>query len=130
MYVHHGAKVPCIQSGTFLVPIDGACQRVARDATAFACRDAKVATVISGAWPNPADNEPNIRWVREYHDALLPHSEQGGYVNFMAADDQHRIRSNYRENYDRLVQVKTHYDPDNLFRLNQNIEPAARAGSA
>jgi hypothetical protein len=130
VHLVHGATVPCIQSGTFLFPLDGACQRVPPEATAFAFRDAAVATVVSGAWPNPADNEPNIRWVRDYYDALRPHSEEGGYVNFMAADDLDRVRSNYRQNYDRLVQVKNRYDPENLFRLNQNIEPTARAKSA
>ncbi len=64
--------------------------------------------------------------MRDYWEAIHPHSELGGYVNFMAADDQDRIRDNYRGNYDRLVEVKRRYDPDNLFRMNQNIDPAGR----
>ncbi|WP_405594472.1 BBE domain-containing protein [Streptomyces sp. NBC_01092] len=52
-----------------------------------------------------------------------PHSEEGGYINFMAADDQNRIRANYKTNYDPLVEVKRKYDPENLFHLNQNIKP-------
>jgi FAD/FMN-containing dehydrogenase len=61
--------------------------------------------------------------VRRYYDAVAPHSEEGGYVNFMAGDDQGRIRANYRGNYDRLITVKRAYDPGNLFHLNQNIVP-------
>jgi FAD/FMN-containing dehydrogenase len=74
-------------------------------------------------WPDPGDNEHNIGWVRDYWRAIEPHSESGGYVNFMAGDDQDRIRDNYGENYERLVEVKRRYDPENLFRMNQNIVP-------
>ena len=64
-----------------------------------------------------------IAWLRDYYEALSPYSEPGGYVNFMQDDDDHRVRDNYRQNYDRLVQVKRTYDPDNLFHLNQNVVP-------
>jgi hypothetical protein len=74
-------------------------------------------------WPEPADNEKNTAWVRDYYDATAPLSEEGGYINFMAGDDQDRIRANYGGNYDRLVEVKRVYDPENLFRVNQNIAP-------
>ena len=74
-------------------------------------------------WPEPAENDANVAWVRDFYEATAPHSEEGGYINFMAGDDQDRIRTNYRENYDRLVEVKRKYDPDNLFHLNQNIRP-------
>jgi len=122
-HVEHAAKTPCVESGAFLFPIDGACHRVAPDQTAFAGRDGAFAAVISGAWPNPADNERNIGWVRRYHEALRPYSEEGAYVNFMSGDDQDRVRATYRHNHDRLVEIKRRYDPANLFRLNQNIEP-------
>jgi FAD/FMN-containing dehydrogenase len=106
-----------------IYPINGAVHRVASDGTAFAYRDANFATVIAGMWADPADNVANTTWVRDYYDATAPLSEEGGYVNFMAGDDQDRIRSNYKGNYDRLVSVKRAYDPDNLFHLNQNIKP-------
>ena len=76
-------------------------------------------------WPDPADNPANIRWVRDYFDATAPHSERGGYVNFMSDDDQDRVVVNYRANYQRLADIKRTYDPGNLFHLNQNIRPAA-----
>ena len=125
-HVEHGSKVPVVNSTMHLYPIDGACHRVAPDATAFSHRHANFAPVIAGMWPDPADNQTNIRWVRDYYDATAPHSEEGGYINFMAGDDQDRIRANYGQNYDRLVQVKSQYDPDNLFHMNQNIKPAGR----
>jgi FAD/FMN-containing dehydrogenase len=122
-HLEHGPKVPVVNSTVHIYPIDGACHRVAPDETAFAYRDANFATVIAGMWPDPADNEDNIAWVRDFYDATAPHSEEGGYINFMSDDDQQRIGVNYRDNYDRLVDVKRKYDPDNLFHLNQNIRP-------
>ena len=122
-HLEHGPKVPVVNSTVHIYPINGACHRVAPDATAFAYRDATFATVIAGMWPDPAQNEANIAWVRDFYDATAPHSEEGGYINFMADDDQDRVRVNYRGNYDRLVDIKRQYDPDNLFHLNQNIRP-------
>jgi FAD/FMN-containing dehydrogenase len=122
-HLEHGPKLPAVNSTVHIYPINGACHRVAPDATAFAYRDATFATVIAGMWPDPAQNEDNIAWVRGFYEATAPHSEEGGYINFMAGDDQDRIRVNYRHNYNRLADVKRKYDPDNLFHLNQNIRP-------
>ncbi|WP_236794160.1 FAD-binding oxidoreductase [Amycolatopsis sp. GM8] len=122
-HLQHGPRLPALNSTVHIYPINGACHRVAPDATAFAYRDANFATVIAGMWPDAAQNVENIKWVRDYYDATAPLSEEGGYVNFMAGDDQDRVRANYRDNYDRLVEVKKRYDPDNLFHLNQNIKP-------
>ncbi|MFF3837843.1 FAD-binding oxidoreductase [Streptomyces sp. NPDC001930] len=122
-HVEHAAGLPAVNSTVHIYPINGACHRVAPDATAFAYRDASFATVIAGMWPDPAANEANIAWVRDYYEATAPHSEEGGYINFMADDDQGRIRANYGANYDRLVEAKRTYDPGNLFHLNQNIAP-------
>jgi FAD/FMN-containing dehydrogenase len=122
-HLQHGPKVPVVNSTVHIYPINGACHRVASDATAFAYRDANFATVIAGMWPDPAQNDANTRWVRDYYDATAPLSEEGGSVNFMAADDQERIKANYKGNYERLVGVKRTYDPGNLFHLNQNIKP-------
>jgi hypothetical protein len=122
-HVEHGSKVPALQSTMHLYPINGAVHRLGQQETAFAFRDCLYADVIAGMWPDPAENEANIRWVRDYASATAPHSEPGGYINFMSADDQGRIRDNFRGNYDRLVEVKRRYDPDNLFHVNQNIKP-------
>jgi FAD/FMN-containing dehydrogenase len=122
-HVEHGTKVPAMTSTVHIYPINGACHDMASDQTAFAYRDANFATVIAGMWPDPAQNAANTQWVRDYYDATAPLSEAGGYINFMAEDDQSRIEANYKGNYQRLVQVKRKYDPDNLFHVNQNIKP-------
>jgi FAD/FMN-containing dehydrogenase len=122
-HLEHAPGLPAVNSTVHIYPIDGACHRVPADATAFAYRDANFATVIAGMWPDPAQNEANIDWVRKYYDAVAPHSESGGYINFMADDDQSRIADNYKDNYARLVEVKRKYDPGNLFHRNQNIAP-------
>jgi len=126
-HVAHGSKVPELTSTMHIYPINGACHRVAPESTAFAYRDANFATVIAGMWPDAKDDEANIAWVRDYYEATSPYSEEGGYVNFMAEDDQDRVRTNYKGNYDRLAEIKRRYDPGNLFRHNQNIAPAGAA---
>lgn len=122
-HLENGPKLPAVNSTMHIYPINGACHRVAAEDTAFAYRDANFATVIAGMWPDPETNDAGIKWVRDYSDATAPHSEEGGYINFMSGDDQSRIQANYRGNYDRLVEVKRKYDPDNLFHVNQNIKP-------
>jgi FAD/FMN-containing dehydrogenase len=125
LHVEHGSRVPTVNSLMHLYPIDGAVQRVRPDETAFAYRDVSFACVIAGIWPDPADNEANTKWVRDYWSAIHPYSgTDGGYVNFMSEDDQYRAEANYGANYARLAQVKATYDPENLFHLNQNIKPA------
>lgn len=121
-HAEHGPGVPHVSSTVHIYPINGACHRVSADATAFAYRDASFATVVAGMWPDPGDNEKNTRWVKDYHKALEPHSSAGGYVNFMAEDDSDRVKVNYKGNYERLQSIKRKFDPDNLFRMNQNIK--------
>ncbi|MEU9305289.1 FAD-binding oxidoreductase [Streptomyces sp. NPDC048269] len=125
VYAEYGATTPSIQSATVVFPLDGAVQRVAPDATAFAYRDAGFSAALSPAMPTRAQCEAQVGWTRAFADALAPYSVGGGYVNFMDADDQgrDRVRSNYRQNYDRLVALKRHWDPGNLFHLNHNIAP-------
>jgi FAD/FMN-containing dehydrogenase len=122
-HVQHGPNAPSVSSTMHLYPINGASQRVAPDATAFGHRDASFSMVILAASDDPANDDANTKWVRDYSDAVAPHSEPGGYVNFMDDDDEERVRANYGVNYDRLVEMKRKYDPDNLFRVNQNIAP-------
>lgn len=122
-HLEHGPKLPAVNSTVHIYPINGAVHRVGADETAFAYRDANFATNIAGLWTDPDENEANTKWVRDFYDATAPLSEEGGYVNFMAGDDQERVRASYKGNYDRLVEIKQKYDPGNLFRLNQNIKP-------
>ena len=124
VHMDFGARVPSLQTAVHLYPIDGAVQRVGPSDTAFAYRDVGFSPVIAGMWENPADNDANIAWVRDYFNALEPYAAEGGYINFMDGDDQSRIKANYKGNYERLAQVKKTYDPGNLFHQNQNIVPA------
>jgi hypothetical protein len=61
--------------------------------------------VIAGRWPDPAENEANIAWVRDYYQATAPHSEAGGYINFTSDADGDRIEANYRNHYERLIEM-------------------------
>jgi FAD/FMN-containing dehydrogenase len=125
LHVEHGTQLPTGKSTMHLYPVDGAAGRVAGDATAWAYRGAKWASVIVGVSPDAADNARMTAWARGYWEALHPHSAGGAYVNMMMADEgEARIRASYGGNYDRLAAVKAQYDPDNLFRVNQNIAPS------
>jgi FAD/FMN-containing dehydrogenase len=123
VHLDHGPRVPTIESGLFVFPTNGACHRIDANETSFANRHTKMSAVISGTWHEASDDEANTAWVRDYFEALKPHSEFSGYVNFMSADDQDLVNSNYGPNFQRLKEIKGVYDPGNLFRLNQNIAP-------
>jgi len=122
-HVENGSKVPEVSATMHLYPINGACHRVGPNDTAFAYRDANYGMVILASWMDKSKDAERIQWVRDYYNAIAPFAEPGGYINFMQDDDQYKIRDNYRQNYDRLVDVKRAYDPGNLFHENQNIAP-------
>ena len=116
-------QMPTWKSTMHLYPIDGAAGRVGNDATAWSYRDATWAGVIGGVDPDPANAAAISEWAKAYSDAIRPHSMAGGYVNFQM-DDPDRVRGMYGANYDRLAKIKSKYDPDNVFNVNQNIKPA------
>ena len=91
--------------------------------TAFSFREANWAGVTVGVDPDPANNPKMINWARDYWEALHPYSSGGAYINFMMEEGNQRIQETYRDNYSRLVEIKKRYDPRNLFRVNQNINP-------
>lgn len=124
-HVTHGPGIPTINSALHIYPVSGAANRVGKGDTAFFYRDAKYVHVIAAMYPNPADTAKNVAWVRDYWSALHPYSAGGAYVNFLMEEGDERIRATYGANYDKLVAVKTKYDPTNLFRLNQNVRPTA-----
>jgi FAD/FMN-containing dehydrogenase len=126
-HVEHGRKTPNVSSSMHLHPINGAAQRVGADETAFGHRDKSFAPVIVGIWPDPADNEANTKWVRDYYAAIHPHSgSAGGLRQLHVRRRRAPRRRELRRNYERLSAVKAAYDPDNLFHVNQNIAPAKR----
>jgi FAD binding domain/Berberine and berberine like len=119
----HGAQLPTPVSTMHLYPIDGAVHDIDSGDTAWSCRDAQWSMVIVGVDPDPAGAERLKSWARDYWSALHPYSAGGAYVNFMMEEGDDRVKATYGDNYDRLVAVKTKYDPTNLFRVNQNIKP-------
>ncbi|HYW77000.1 MAG TPA: FAD-binding oxidoreductase [Gammaproteobacteria bacterium] len=124
-HVEHGARLPTLHSTMHLYPINGAAQRVGRTDTAFSYRDANFAQVIVAVAPDPSNNSGMISWARDYWDALHPYSAGGAYINMIMDEGQEQVKAAYRDNYERLVATKSRYDPDNLFRINQNIRPVA-----
>lgn len=123
LHLKHGAQLPTPQSTMHLYPIDGAVHDVKSADTAWSCRDAKWSMVIVGVDPDPANADRLRSWTRDYWQALHPHSAGGAYINFMMEEGDDRIRATYGDNYERLVEAKTKYDPTNFFRVNQNIPP-------
>ncbi|HEU0028182.1 MAG TPA: FAD-binding oxidoreductase [Ktedonobacterales bacterium] len=122
-HAEYGPRVPSGSSGMHIYPVNGAVHRVSNQETAWAYRDAEYTHIIIGEYPDPADTERTINWVRAYWDALHPYSAGGAYVNFLMDEGNERLRATYRDNYDRLVELKRKYDPTNLFHMNQNIAP-------
>jgi FAD/FMN-containing dehydrogenase len=123
-HARFGAELPTMKSTMHLYPVDGAAHDVASTDTAWSYREAKWGTVYAGVDPDPANVDEISRWCIDYFEALHPYSAGGGYVNMMMDEGQERVRASYRDNYDRLAEIKRERDPENRFRVNQNIKPA------
>ena len=124
-HLRFGNALPSMHSTMHLYPINGAASRVSKNDTAWSFRDATWAQVMVGVDPDPANNDKIIAWTKSYYDAVHPYSAGGAYVNFLMGDEgAGRVKATYGTNYERLVAIKDKYDPDNLFRVNQNIKPS------
>lgn len=124
--LHFAAAVPSPYTGIGLQQITGAASRVAPTATAFAHRARRYDFLILSQWGDPAGTPDNVGWTRGLFEAMSPHF-RGVYVNNLGEEGSGRIRDAYGANYGRLAAIKAVYDPDNLFRLNQNIRPGRAA---
>ena len=124
LHAKFGGEVPTVQSTMHLYPIDGAAHDVGPDETPWGYRGARWSTVYAGVDPDPANAELIKRWAVDYSEALHPYSAGGAYVNMMMDEGQERVRASYGSNYQRLARIKAELDPDNVFRLNQNIRPS------
>jgi FAD/FMN-containing dehydrogenase len=122
-HVKYGSQLPSMFATMHLYPINGAVRRHAKSDTAFSYRKTKWSEVIVGVDPDPANKDKIIDWARSYWDAVHPFSAGGAYVNFMMEEGAARVEATYSGNYAKLRQVKKKYDPQNLFRVNQNIVP-------
>jgi FAD/FMN-containing dehydrogenase len=122
--IGRGSRVGSRLSVIEILALGGAIRDVASDATAFPHRDARWLINIAGQWHEPRASEDEIAWARDTFAALEPHLSGGAYSNFMVDDDPRAATVAYGSTLERLQQIKATYDPDNVFRLNQNIEPA------
>jgi hypothetical protein len=105
---------------------DGALERVPESATAFGSRGWPYNFVVTSAWSAPQDTDRNIAWTRELFAAMRPFLADAAYVNYLGGDEgDEGIRAAYGSKVDRLASIKLTYDPGNVFRMNQNVQPAA-----
>ncbi|KPK59292.1 MAG: FAD-linked oxidase [Gemmatimonas sp. SG8_38_2] len=123
--VEYAGKLPTAQCEIFVAHLGGAVGRVPADATAYTHRDAEFVLNVHTRWDDPAEDGKCVAWAREFFDRSAPFATGGVYVNFMPDDEAGRVAAAYGSNYDRLVELKRKYDPDNFLRLNQNIQPSA-----
>jgi len=117
------ATIPSSEVQIELAYLGGAAARIDANETAFGDRSAPFIVNLLASWSEPSADAGNIAWIRGVFSALRPGMKPGVYVNFMSGDEQDRVVEAYHERWDRMVAVKTQYDPDNLFRLNQNVPP-------
>ncbi len=117
------ASIPSAETMIELAYLGGAAAQVAAKETAFGDRSAPFVMTLLANWSETSADAANISWVRGLFNQLRPAMKPGVYVNFMSGDEQERVPEAYQERWDRMVEVKSHYDPNNLFRLNQNVPP-------
>ena len=122
-HLKFGKELPTMLSTMHIYPVNGAASKIGKGDTAWNNRDSSFSMIILGVDPDPSNKELITKWAKDYYDALQSHSEAGAYVNFMMEEGEDRIKAAYGDNYDKLVQIKKKYDPNNLFRVNQNIKP-------
>jgi FAD/FMN-containing dehydrogenase len=123
-FAEYGERIPTPESEIAVAHLGGAVNDVAVDATAYPHRDATFVMNLHTRWEDPERDDECIAWARELHAAMTPHATGGVYANFVP-EEVGQERAAYRENYDRLVEVKNEYDPENLFSGNQNVLPSA-----
>jgi hypothetical protein len=121
------ATVPSPTTQIELAYLGGAAARVAAGETAFGDRSSPFVVNLLANWSDASEDAANVAWIRNLFKVLRPSMTPGVYVNFMSGDEDDRVPEAYRERWDRLVEVKSHYDPNNFFRLNQNIQPTKTA---
>jgi len=121
--IEFAGKLPSPQCEILIGLIAGAPNRIATDAMAYGHRDARFVLNVHGRWGEAADDKKCIGWAREFFKATAPYASAGAYVNFMTAEEGDRVAAAYGSNYERLVEIKRRYDPENVFHFNQNIKP-------
>jgi FAD/FMN-containing dehydrogenase len=123
--IEYAGKLPSAQCETFIGLLGGQASIVAPDATPYYARDAKFVMNMHARWESTEEDEACIFWAREFFARVEPYATGSVYINFMTEEEVARIPSAYGINQNKLEQIKRKYDPDNFFRVNQNIKPAA-----
>ena len=118
-------RLPSPHAEVLIAHLGGAIAQVGNDQTAYAHRNAEFVLNIHGHWTEPAHDEAGLAWARGLFEEIAPHATGGAYVNFLSDEGSERVKDAYPPAvWSRLVEVKRRYDPDNVFRLNQNIPPS------
>lgn len=120
----YAGKLPTPQCEIFLGLLGGEAGRHSPTSTAYPSRSAMWAMNVHTRWDDPAEDGACIGWAREFFAKAAPYAAKGVYINFLTADETDRIAEAYGPNYARLRAIKARFDPQNLFRSNQNITPA------
>jgi len=123
LHIEYARQMPTRYCTMHMYNINGVAAKVGKNETAWNYRDANYAMVMVGVADDINDQEKVIEWARNYWSALHLHSMGGAYINMMMEEGEDRVKASYGDNYKKLAQVKAKYDPQNLFRVNQNIKP-------
>jgi len=121
--IEYGSRLPSPHCEIFIGFLGGVANQVPSGATAYAHRDARYVLNVHGRWMDRAEDEKGVSWAREFYAASTPFASSGSYVNFMTEDEGDRVNAAYGANFSRLRDIKRRYDPENIFHLNQNINP-------
>jgi hypothetical protein len=120
------ATIPSSETQIALAYLGGAAAQIGADETAFGDRKSPFILNLLANWSEPSADSSNVAWIRGVFTKLRSAMVPGVYTNFMSGDEQDRVPEAYHERWDRIVAVKSHYDPNNFFRLNQNVPPRER----
>ena len=123
--IDFASKSPHPESELFIAHLAGHANTIAPDATAYGHRHTKFLVNVHGRWQDAADDDACRQWARDLFDATKPFAAHGVYINFMTGDETARVQEGFGANYERLVSLKSQYDPRNVFNLNQNIKPVS-----
>ena len=123
--LHYAVSVPSPQSAIILELYGGKALEEPEGGTAFPHRENLFDLVIISHWPRPEEDDTNISWTRKFWNDMQPFTSQRVYVNVLGVEGEQRVKDAYGENYERLRTLKKKYDPENIFHLNQNINPTS-----
>jgi len=124
LMIEYSGKLPSPQCEIFIAYLEGKSNSVPANAMAYPSRDLKYILNVHGRWDDAKQDKECINWAREFFNETSKFASSGAYVNFMTEEEKDRVAKAYGSNYDRLIQIKKKFDPDNLLRYNQNIKPA------